>query len=181
MNGVRKETSYVLTDPTPIEVTIETSPGRAEAVVIGGTPGPQGYIYNWDGEMSNESFIEGVRGGIHVLQVTDANGCQSEIFEFQVDYDADCLRSRSVMSPNEDGKNDVFYINCIGDFSDHNLSIFNRWGQRIFESDNYDNTWAGTNSRGEDLPEGGYFFVLDYTDASGSREQIKGAITIVRE
>ena len=181
INGVTVEQSFPVAEPAPIEVTIETSPGRAEAIVLGGSPGTSGYIYNWDGEASSNSFIEGAQGGIHVLQVTDSKGCQTEIFEFQVDYDTDCLRTRSVMSPNEDGKNDVFYINCIGDYSDHNLAIFNRWGQKIFESDSYDNTWAGTNSKGEDLPEGGYFFVLDYTDLNGGREQVKGAITIVRE
>ena len=176
-NNVISPATFIIAEPTPITVTIETSPGQADAIVLGGTPD---YLYQWDDAVTDESFISGVRGGIHVLQVTDANGCQSEIFEISVPYDTDCLRTRSVMSPNDDGKNDVFYINCIEDYAETNLAIFNRWGQKIFESDSYDNTWAGTNAKGEDLPEGGYFYVLDYTE-NGERKQAKGAVTIVRQ
>jgi gliding motility-associated-like protein len=67
-------------------------------------------------------------------------------------------------SPNNDGINDVFIIQGLNLFGDHKLLIFNRWGERVFESDNYQNNWDGTWD-GKDLPDGTYFFMLEIDGA----------------
>jgi len=175
-NGVELEETIIITSPDPIEVTIETSPGRAEAVVIGGTPA---YTYQWDDEITQESFIEDLRGGVHVLMVTDANGCRTEMFQFEAPYGTDCMTARSVISPNDDGLNDVFYVNCVED-QPVKVTIFNRWGQEVFQVDEYDNSWIGTNQRGEILAEGGYFYVLEFENQNGGIQIVKGSLSIVR-
>ncbi len=69
-------------------------------------------------------------------------------------------------SPNEDGINDTFVIKGLDKFPGHYLRIFNRWGNLVFESDNYQNDWDGT-WKGIPLPDGVYFYLLD--DGQGNR------------
>lgn len=60
-----------------------------------------------------------------------------------------------LVTANNDSKNDYFAIENINKYPDHELSIFDRWGQRLFYSNKYDNKWDGAG-----LPEGGYYYVL---------------------
>jgi gliding motility-associated-like protein len=67
-------------------------------------------------------------------------------------------------SPNGDGKNDGWFIENIQrpEFSDNRVEVFNRWGQRIWEGQGYDNEtvmWMGKTQGGGTLPDGTYFFV----------------------
>ena len=59
------------------------------------------------------------------------------------------------------------------------VSIYNRWGQLVFESKNnyYLNPWDGTNTENENLPFGNYYFIIDYKE---NEEPIYGAVTIKR-
>ncbi len=63
-------------------------------------------------------------------------------------------------SPNGDGVNDYFTINGLEFFNTHHLIIYNRWGNPVYESKNYQNDWNGT-WRGEGLPDGTYFYLLE--------------------
>ena len=69
-------------------------------------------------------------------------------------------------SPNGDGVNDVFVIRGISKYPNNKLTIINRWGNVVFEKDNYDNTWDGKSTQGirfggDELPDGTYFYILD--------------------
>jgi gliding motility-associated-like protein len=76
--------------------------------------------------------------------------------------------------------NEEFIISCVDEFANNHLDVYNRWGQLVYETDNYDNTWTGTTRNGSDLPDGPYYFVFEYTDIDGIRQQLKGSITILR-
>ncbi|MBL0314380.1 MAG: HYR domain-containing protein [Flavobacteriales bacterium] len=74
-------------------------------------------------------------------------------------------------SPNGDGVNDLFEIIGIEDYPNNKLSIFNRWGHKVFEASKYDNSWNGTSESpitiGNGLlPKGTYYYVLDLGDES---------------
>jgi len=114
--------------------------------------------------------------------VTDDNGCQTTMLSAVVpDERYPCLEERVVITPDGNGANDEFIIFCIGDLPNNNLEIYNRWGQLVFEAENYDNTWAGTSQNGSPLPDGPYYYVLEYTNPDGTPVQAKGSLTIVRE
>ena len=66
-------------------------------------------------------------------------------------------------SPNGDGVNDVFYIDGIEDFPNNRLTIYNRWGNKVYEKDGYNNEWNDTWS-GNVLPDGTYFYILNLGD-----------------
>ena len=99
------------------------------------------------------------------------------------DNDIDGIVVPDGFSPNGDNMNDLFEIIGISGFDKASLIIFNRWGNKVYESTNgYANNWDGTNqfglSAGErNLPEGTYFFILDLGDGS---EVIKDYIYLKR-
>ena len=57
------------------------------------------------------------------------------------------------------GKNDVLFIT--GNDANHNITIFNRWGQIVFQSSPYLNNWNGQHSNGNEVPDGVYYFILE--------------------
>src|SRR5262249_39742741 len=84
--------------------------------------------------------------------------------------DSTCLEMPTAFSPNGDLVNDMFVIHCI-EYSfnrNNNFKVFNRWGNLVFERNNYDNHengWYGQTNRGEEnsgkpLPDGTYFVIL---------------------
>jgi gliding motility-associated-like protein/uncharacterized repeat protein (TIGR01451 family) len=74
-------------------------------------------------------------------------------------------------SPNGDGINDLFVIRGILNYPNNTFVIFNRWGNKVFETTHYQNTWNGTSTMGlrvggDELPVGTFFYVLDLGDGS---------------
>lgn len=80
----------------------------------------------------------------------------------------------SVITPNNDGRNDYFVI---GSEVQHvRLMIINRLGSLEYGSDDYENDWDGINNRGEKLPDDTYFYILNF----GDNIIRKGAVMIKR-
>ena len=78
--------------------------------------------------------------------------------------------------------NDVFVLGCTqrGRSQPNTLVIFDRWGQLVWEQDDYDNTWAGTDLNGLELDEGGYMWVLKVSDPDMPTEIFRGTVTLLR-
>ncbi len=72
-------------------------------------------------------------------------------------------------SPNGDGLYDTFKIEGIEE-KKVSLKIFNRWGNLVYQNENYKNDWNGTANiglhTGENLPDGTYYYVIDFNDGS---------------
>ena len=80
-------------------------------------------------------------------------------------------------SPNSgDAINNFLFINCIQDYPDNSIEIYDRYGNQVFAARPYDNTWDGTRDT-NDVPKGTYFYILDLGDGS---EVSKGWIQILR-
>ncbi len=68
----------------------------------------------------------------------------------------------NVITPNGDGQNDAFFFEAMSLFEPcFSLQIFNRWGALVFESTQISDTFQGKDRRGQVLPEGVYFYVLE--------------------
>ncbi|MFD2826944.1 gliding motility-associated C-terminal domain-containing protein, partial [Leeuwenhoekiella polynyae] len=80
----------------------------------------------------------------------------------------------NVMTPNGDGLNDIFMIQNIDRYPDNKVQIFNRWGVEVYSTEGYSidngNVFSGfsdgraTVRRGERLPTGTYYYVIEYAD-----------------
>jgi gliding motility-associated-like protein len=88
----------------------------------------------------------------------------------------------NAISANGDEKNAVMRISNITAYPKNKVSIFNRWGDKVFEISGYDNAqkvFRGTSNvtGGNELPAGTYFYVVDRGDGS---PPINGFISLKR-
>jgi len=82
-----------------------------------------------------------------------------------------------LITPNGDGSNDAFVILGIENYPDHQLVIYNRWGNEVFDASPYQNDWRGT-WEGEPLPEATYYYV--FLNKGNGDVIAKGYITLHR-
>jgi gliding motility-associated-like protein len=82
----------------------------------------------------------------------------------------------SLITPNLDGNNDYFVIGGIETMGKTSLTVFNRWGARVFEKHEYDNSWDGVDDKENPLPEDTYFYILKPEQGN----TIKGYVMIRR-
>jgi len=77
------------------------------------------------------------------------------------------------VSPNEDGSNDFFNIENIQFIEPLNkVTIYNRWGDVVFEISDYNNTdrsFKGQSERGKELPSGTYFYKIEFTSGRATK------------
>ncbi len=85
----------------------------------------------------------------------------------------------TAVSPNNDGVNDVFYIAKIEEFPDNHLWVYNIWGSLVYETTSYRNAWPGTWGADTDLPDGTYYYILEWTD-NGVETVQKGYMELFR-
>ena len=75
----------------------------------------------------------------------------------------DTLIIYNIITPDNDGYNDVWYIEGIEEYPDNEVLIFNRWGDQIRQFDRYNNTtvvWDGNNKFGDKLPAATYYYII---------------------
>lgn len=131
----------------------------------------------------NFSFEESGNHQVILELVNSNNGC--------ITYDTTNLIVThqliipSVLSPNADGYNDVFIIRALENYDDNSISIFNRWGESIFNASPYLNDWDGqTNSSnilvGSQVVDGTYFYILKLS-INGKNMIYKGFIEVKRK
>lgn len=113
---------------------------------------------------------------IYTVSVTNANGCVSsesitiEVLEdFKVSF-------QTLLTPNGDGRNDVWVIKNIESYPDNEVKVYDQAGKEVFRKKRYDNTWNGT-FNGSDLPKGTYPYVIYF---GVDQNVIKGYLTILR-
>ncbi|MGZ3814760.1 MAG: T9SS type B sorting domain-containing protein [Mucilaginibacter sp.] len=82
----------------------------------------------------------------------------------------------NTFTPNNDGINDLWNIDALAAFPECLMQIYNRSGQKVFQSTGYPKSWDGT-YKGSPLPEGTYYYVIDLKN---NTPKISGWVLIVR-
>ena len=116
-------------------------------------------------------FADGDTGAITIyLVVTNSIGCNDTM---EIPYTiANELEFFQAFTPNGDGKNDYFVIDYLIQKSPTNhLKVYNRWGRKIFDKENYRNDWAG-----DKYNTGTYYYELTHKDGTKA-----GFFTLIRE
>lgn len=114
----------------------------------------------------------------YTLTTTSPLGCTASD-DVQVEIVPECAKPMNAITPNGDGINDrwlVTYGNCL---SIAKVKVFNRYGSPVFESDNYQNNWEGT-YKGKTLPDGTYYYVIEFRLDTGRTLTLHGDLTILR-
>lgn len=109
--------------------------------------------------------------------VTDSHGCVS-YGEAYVEVRPSPTFAPASFSPNGDGLNDVFLVSIAG-VKDFEMNIYDRWGERVFHSDNIYEGWDGkVNGK---VAESGVFVYKIFTRfINGKQEQMHGSIMLLR-
>ena len=136
---------------------------------------------------TNQQSVTFNKNGTFQVTITTGTGCS-----YQVDTTVACpdiptpilpslcgdLTLYSAFSPNHDGQNDSWQIDCIETYPDNEVTILNQWGQTVWFASGYDNkttVWKGTNQKGENLPDGTYFYMVKL-----SWKKHKGRVELIR-
>ncbi|MES2515701.1 MAG: gliding motility-associated C-terminal domain-containing protein [Bacteroidota bacterium] len=94
-----------------------------------------------------------------VITVTGSSGCSDRDTLWYV-VDA-VIEVPNVFTPNGDGANELLKFKNLELLGSNHLTIFNRWGKKVFEQDNYKNDWNGGGHT-----DGTYFFILTVPEAT---------------
>lgn len=118
--------------------------------------------------------------GIYEVTLIAENSICSDTFKFKqitVDGENPAIYIPNVFTPNGDGINDKFKVSSYIAPDSYELVIYNRWGQKVFESTSVEDSWDGK-FQGNDVPEGAYVYILKIKTCS-SRD-VKGVVTLIR-
>lgn len=172
-------------NPMPV-VTI-----MADTVIVPGAsvslhPNVQGDIasYRWSPPtgLDNDAIAMPVatpeETTIYQLNVTTDSGCTASAEEKVIVYHA--LVMPNAFTPTVAGKNDVFRIPPSIGVGIRSLGIFNRWGDRVFFTQNGDDGWDGT-LNGHLQPTGVYVWAIEWQDTvTGKWLFSKGTVILIR-
>jgi len=115
------------------------------------------------------------QAGIYSVRVIATNGCDATASIRIYILEKMPFSAMNVITPNDDGYNDVWKVSNIDQYRPCKVRIFNRWGDELYSSGDYQNNWAGT-YKGKKLPEGTYYYYLVTKDGV----VYKGAINILK-
>jgi len=151
VSGVDNNISYPGGNDGSI-LAIEVNGGSGELTIV--WTGPNGFL------SQNTQAVNNLFAGIYSVLVIDENGC-SAIQTITLTEPSD-LELPNGISPNGDGINDGLIILGLEVYPNNELIIFNRWGNIVFQQNNYSNQtpWFGENRSGGLLPDGTYFAIL---------------------
>ncbi len=152
------------------------------------------------GGLVGTNFIpNGLIKGYYQIQYEALAGDCAAIVQITITVDDDCLvipacslMVHNAITPNDDGLNDIFYIENIENtfcFPTNKVEIYNRWGTMVYQTTQYNNadrSFRGisegkvTVNKADELPTGTYFYILEYTNATGSVTKKDGYLYLSR-
>lgn len=136
--------------------------------------------YQWSTAQTGK-MITIANTGLYTLTVTDQNGCTGSdtltVIEKQ-----DCpklIYFPSAFTPNNDIWNATFKPRIYGNVEEYHFSVYNRYGQVVFETTNSLLGWDG-NYKAKAAAAGGYVFICSYKFSGGSYNIKKGTVLLIR-
>jgi gliding motility-associated-like protein len=123
--------------------------------------------YSWsNGEFNSNFYFKPLQTGNHlfILDTKDLNNCKtlSDTVEITV---LDCktdstIKTYNLITPNNDGINDVLFIENIKNHPNAEVTVFTRWGDQIFSTKGYDNTNVVWPLKNQSITSSTYFYVI---------------------
>lgn len=156
-----------------LRIAPDTSICTGDSLIL--APAIRGVDYDWNGR--NTSFVKVYNPGIYTINASSANGC-SRNFTVNVHAQNCGVFIPNAFTPNGDGKNDLFRIPAGVKIEMESFSIYDRWGNLVFFTNNRYGEWDG-NYRGRESASGVYIYVIKGKKENKETE-IKGFVTLIR-
>lgn len=131
------------------------------------------------------------QGGIYpvTLAVLDTNGCESQVTRNIEIFDFFNVFIPNSFTPNNDGFNDLWAVYGTDIDPDRfEMSVFNRWGEEVFQTTDLDEGWVG-NAKDEVTDPSLWYYALDgvyayrivlYSESTNEKREVKGFINLTR-
>ena len=161
VNDVIPVASFTATPPSPVTPTVLIDFTNTSTIATGSITSAVWTFGDGSGANGNDVNHFYTTAGTFpiVLTVTGSNGC---VNSYTASYVVDAvIEVPNVFTPNGDGANDYLKFKNLEVLGNNNLTIFNRWGKKVFEQDNYKNDWNGGGH-----VDGTYFFILSVPGAT---------------
>jgi gliding motility-associated-like protein len=155
--------------PLPLaDDLVQVCNGDPVSVDAGNDPGG---VYNWS-IGATDQIVEIFDPGIYTVTITFDNTC-SITDTVEVVLCPEEIVIPNTITPNGDGNNDTWVVTGIQQYPTNEVKIFNRDGNIVFETVNYQNDWDGAG-----LPAAVYYYIIDFNHGGNLQT---GSITILRE
>lgn len=168
--------------PTPITVTasddLTACPDDLVALTSSAAGGNLPYVYLWthsgvdSATTPNAANTNVVATSTTLFTVTVTDDCgNSQSDDVAVNVEQSCLLNiPNIITPDNVGPalNELFYIENLDRFPPSSLLIYNRFGNKIYESSNYQNNWNGSK-----YSDGTYYFVLTVPPAGSIEAKVQ--------
>jgi len=114
----------------------------------------------------------------YTLTVNSTVGCGSAISVVKVSVYKD-LYIPNAFTPNGDGRNDIFRVTPLDNYTLIRMTIYNRWGTVVFNTTNAGDGWDGTFNQYQQ-PPGAYIYYLEFKLPNGKRLLKNGTVVLMR-
>lgn len=192
-NGCSTTGSVTVAEPKPVldgeNIVVQSDNYLTNTPVIFGVSGINTFdTYEWsiEGEYQDNSevftHVFGDAEFYNVMVTVTRNACEAEITTMVNIDELFNTYVPNAFTPNGDGNNDVFIPQLsINEPTDYQLYIFNRWGQLIFETQNENEAWDGTDSSGNIVQEDVYVYklIVEGEERSDYFEKV-GQVTLIK-
>jgi gliding motility-associated-like protein len=139
------------------------------------------------GDQTTTPKLTGLPRGLTQIEVVATNGDCEDRYTINITVNSsdspECRDNEIVVpkgfSPNGDGTADFFIIENLNGRSAQ-LQVFNRWGQKVFESSDPNARWDGRWKGREDCPEGVYYVLIKARDRKGKLYDFSTTLTLIR-
>ena len=159
-----------------IEITGEICLEGKDSIVLKATAGFTSY--NWMNTIASEATYTVTQPGIYWAEVSNLCGVKRDSIEV-LDRCNFEIYMPNAFTPNGDGLNDSFGVSEYNRNKFIKLSIYNRWGQVMFETTEKEKKWDGT-FKGQLQTAGIYVYYLQMETLDGKALSKKGIITLIR-
>lgn len=115
--------------------------------------------------------------GIYTQHLKNTLGCDSTItLNLTLLKGDSTVYIPTAFTPNNDGLNDIWRIKNINHYYNALVQVYNRWGEKIYNSVGYKKPWDGK-ADGKDIPSGVYHYIIDLRNG---KKPLSGSVTIFR-
>lgn len=150
--------------------------GEDDSVLLKATGGYE--MYNWMGAITTDSTYSVTKPGIYWVAVSNSCGIKKDSIEIfrQCDFP---VYMPSAFTPDGDGLNDQFNLPTQNKNTLILLTIYNRWGQPVFRTNNNNQGWNGT-YKNKQQPAGTYVYTIITQTLNNKRIVSNGTVMLIR-
>ncbi len=167
----------------PISVTLNPGDNLIECdlenldveLVVTPEGGTDPYTYLWTNGGTDSTTNLALSPGPLSVQVMDNNACTLDTIFRIAAMTPECVPN--VFTPNNDQVNDYWNLEQAYLYSDSEITVWGRFGRKVFESVGYQTPWDGKTENGNEVPDGVYYY---HIELGNGYDPIQGTVTVLR-